>query len=149
MKKGFIYILSFLFCLSSHAQILTTEPDFVTESGSIKVVFDASQGSKGLMNYNGDVYAHTGVITGSNDSRWEYASTWGVNSDKYKMASLGNNKWELTLSPDIRTYYGVPAGTPIKKLVFVFRSGAKSGNDYLTGKETGDKDIYLSVYESG
>ena len=65
------------------------------------------------------------------------------------MASLGNNKWELTLSPDIRTYYGVPAGTPIKKLVFVFRSGAKSGNDYLTGKETGDKDIYLSVYESG
>ena len=149
MKKGFIYILSFLFCLSSHAQILTTEPGFVTESGSIKVIFDASQGSKGLMNYNGDVYAHTGVITGSNDSRWEYASTWEANSDKYKMTSLGNNKWELTLSPDIRTYYGVPAGTPIKKLVFVFRSGAKSGNDYLTGKETGEKDIYLSVYESG
>lgn len=86
--------------------------------------FDAAQGTAGLKGYTGDVYAHTGVITDQSEkeSDWRYASDWNVNVAKYKMTSLGNNKWELNITPDVRSYYGVPAGEKILKMAFVFRS---------------------------
>ncbi|MEZ4761931.1 MAG: hypothetical protein R3C26_01600 [Calditrichia bacterium] len=37
-------------------------PEFPTENDSIVVIFDATEGDGGLQGFNGDVYAHTGVI---------------------------------------------------------------------------------------
>ena len=100
----------------SWSQIVTSDPAFPTSSGAVNIVFDASLSSGGLATYTGtDVYVHTGVITdkSTSNSDWKYATTWLNNATKYKMTSLGNKKWQLTISPDIRTFYGVPSNETI------------------------------------
>ena len=143
------YTLFTLLCLALFlkAQIVTTTPEFPVPGGVVSVVFDATQGNKGLMGYTGDVYAPTGVITNlsTGDKDWRYAPDWGDNSEKYKMKSLGNNKWQLDITPDIRTYYNISDGEIIKKMAFVFRSGDKSKE----GKGEGGTDIFVAVYADG
>jgi hypothetical protein len=119
MKK-ILLLLWVLICLPLAAQV-TTEPAVVTEtSGVVKIFFDASQGNRGLMGFSGDVYAHTGVITDKslNGSDWKYAPAWGDNNAKYKLSPRGNDLWELLITPDIKTYYGVPASEKVLKLAF-------------------------------
>ncbi|MDD3256595.1 MAG: alpha-amylase family glycosyl hydrolase, partial [Parabacteroides sp.] len=139
-----LFIILFLFPVL-HAQV-TTVPAVVTESGAVDIIFDASQGNKELMGYTGDVYAHTGVITNlsTSGSDWKYAPAWGDNSAKYKLTSLGSDKWKLTISPDVRSWYGVPSGEQISKLAFVFRSADKTKE----GKAVGGADIFVTLNES-
>ena len=99
-KIYFLLLIVFGGIFTASAQLVTTTPDFPLEGKEVTVVFDASLGSGGLIGYTGNVYAHTGVITNNskNESDWKYApSKWGDNSEKYKMRSLGNNKWEYML----------------------------------------------------
>jgi len=150
MKKLVLVTFFLLSVLNmSFAQVVTTTPAFVTETGSIEVVFDASLGNKGLSGYTGDVYAHTGVITSlsTSSSDWNYVKAgWSENRTDCKLTSLGNNKWKLILSPDLRSYYGVTSATEkIQKLAFVFRNSDGS----KIGKDTGDADIFVDVYEEG
>ena len=125
MKRSYV-LLGFCIWVMfiAKAQIVTTNPAFPIEGKAVTLIFDAAQGTAGLKGYTGDVYAHTGVITDQSEkeSDWRYASDWNVNVAKYKMTSLGNNKWELNITPDVRSYYGVPAGEKILKMAFVFRS---------------------------
>ncbi|SHF54642.1 Por secretion system C-terminal sorting domain-containing protein [Bacteroides luti] len=147
MKKLYSFFFFLILILPLSAQIVTTTPAFPIQNAAVTIVFDATQGTQGLKDYTGDVYAHTGVITdkSTSSSDWKYAPTWGNNSSKYKLTSLGNNKWQLSITPDIRSYYGVPAGETIKKMVFVFRSSDNSKE----GKDTGSKDIFVDVHEAG
>ena len=60
----------------------------------------------------------------------------------YKVSA---NEYQLTISPNIREFYGVPAGEKILKLAFVFRNcnGSKTGRD-------AEALIFLpEVYEEG
>ena len=148
MKKQLFFSLCFVLCAAwVQAQLITTTPAFVTDNGGeVTVVFDATQGTGGLAGYSGTVYAHTGVITSESktDSVWKYVvADWGENVDKCKMTSLGGDKWQLTISPSIRKYYGVPSGEQIEKLAFVFRSGepVTPPDTYAEGKADGGKDI--------
>lgn len=135
--------------ISIVAQVVTSTPSFLLETGSCVIVFDASQGNKGLSGYTGDVYAHAGVITNlsKSSSDWKYVkAAWTENTAACKLKSLGNNKWQFTISPDIRTFYGLPNSTEIvKQLAFVFRNADGS----KTGKDVGDKDIFVTVYQPG
>lgn len=144
MKRFFFLFLLLLTSVITMAQV-TTEPAVVTESGAVKVIFDASEGNMGLKGYTGTVYAHTGVITdkSTSGSDWKYAPSWGDNQEKYKLISLGDNRWQLTISPDIRTYYGVPTGEKILKLAFVFRSEDKKKE----GKAENNADIFVTLNE--
>lgn len=143
MKKIFLSALLLLVAFALRAQIVTSTPSFPTDNAAVSIVFDATQGTAGLKDYTGDVYAHTGVITdkSSSGSDWKYAPEWGDNSSKYKLTPLGNNKWKLDISPSVREYYNVPAGEKILKMAFVFRSADKTKE----GKDTGGKDIYVDV----
>ncbi len=146
----FTLLLLFLFVTLSPAQVVTTNPTIVTqESGVIEVIFDATKGTAGLKGYTGDVYAHTGVVTSKSTSSadWKYVKAgWSVNIPACKMTSLGNDKWKLTISPDIRSYYGMTdASETVKQLAFVFRSSDGSRE----GKDTGGKDIFVDVYQAG
>ncbi len=150
MKKLYSIFILLLLTISSQlvwSQVVTTAPTFPTENSEVTLTFDASLGNQGLIDFTGDVYAHTGVITdkSTSGSDWKYASTWGDNSAKYKLTSLGNNKWELTISPSIREYYGVPASEEILQMAFVFRSADNSKE----GKDTDNKDIFLDVSKEG
>jgi 1,4-alpha-glucan branching enzyme len=150
MKKFYYIFIIFLlisFVPKTWSQVVTTSPSFPTENNSVTITFNASLGTGGLAGFTGEVYAHTGVITSksSSDSDWKYApSKWGDNNSKYKLTSLGNNKWQLNIGPNIREYYGVPAGEEIQKMAFVFRSKDSSKE----GKGDGGTDIFVNVSQT-
>jgi len=150
MKKSIFTLLILFISAWSFAQIVTTTPIVVTQnSGIINIIYDATLGTAGLKDYTGTdgVYAHTGVITtaSATSSDWKHAPTWGDNSAKYKMTSLGNNKWNLAITPDMTTYYGLTAGEIVTKMAFVFRNGLLTKE----GKNTGGTDIFVDVFQSG
>jgi len=151
MKKIIFTVLVLLISVKSWAQIIISTPQFITQTsgGVIELVYDASMGTAGLKDYVGTdgIYAHTGVITkaSASGSDWKHAPTWGDNSEKYKLTSLGNNKWKFTITPDMTTFYGLTAGEEVTKLVFVFRNGLKTKE----GKDLGGIDIFVNVYQSG
>ncbi len=128
-------------------QIVTTTPTIITDdyTGTIEVVFDATKGTAGLKDFTGNVYAHTGVFTETSPSTWAHAPVWGDNAAKYKLTSLGANKWKLLITPNMADYYGLNAGEKVTKLCFVFRSEDKTKE----GKDTGGADIFVPVYKAG
>ncbi len=147
-----IFILLLCISYGSMAQIVTSVPAIPTDNQSVVLTYDATKGTAGLKDYAGDVYAHIGVITdkSSSNTDWRYVvAAWGINVDKAKMTRTAANTYQLTLTPDVRQYFGVPAGEVIQKIAVVFRSGAMVGGVYLEGKDTGSKDILLDVFASG
>ena len=149
MKSRFFLLISFLLIIfqQGFAQI-TTEPVIPIQNQAVKIIFDATEGTAGLANYTGDIYAHTGVITDKSTSvsDWKYViADWEVNLEKAKLTRISTNIYELTISPDIRSFYGVPEDEQIKQMAFVFRSEDGS----LEGKATGSKDILVDVFNAG
>lgn len=139
-----VFLTSFVL----NAQVVRTDPAFPTDADSVTVVFDASLGNAGLAGYTGDIWAHTGVITDKSTSGtdWKYViAGWSQNTDKAKLRSLGNNKWELKIKPSIRSFYGVPASEKILKIAFVFRNN----NGSKTGRMADGSDIFATVFEAG
>jgi hypothetical protein len=149
IKLLYIFPISLLISTLSYAQIITSNPAFITNdyNGVVEITFDASLGTGGLNNFTGDIYAHTGVITNqsTSDSDWKHAPTWGDNNAKYKLTPLGNNKWKLLIMPSITAYYNLNANETVTKLAFVFRSADKTKE----GKDTGGRDILVEVHEPG
>lgn len=143
MKISFI-IFILLFIPTYLFSQVTSNPGLPTDAYAVTITFDASQGSKGLINYTGDVYAHTGVITNLSTSGtdWKYViAGWTENTTKAKMTRISANRYQLTIGPSIREFYGVPQGETIKKMAFVFRNedGTK------TGKTSTGGDIFVDL----
>ncbi|MBN2520225.1 MAG: T9SS type A sorting domain-containing protein [Bacteroidales bacterium] len=141
------YILSFalLFIVSNlNSQQVTTDPEFPSTSGSIMVIFNSHAGDAPLANYSGDIYAHTGVMTDEsvNTHDWKYVKTnWGFNSPETKLTKINDSIYELSISPDIFTYYGITGDVKVVQLAFVFRSA--------DGSQKTDPDLFIDVYEPG
>lgn len=138
MKK---LIYAFIFILGSALPIfsqITANPALPTDAEQVVITFDATITS--LLNYTGDVYAHTGVKV-EGITTWQYViGTWGVNTTQPKLTRTGTNTYTLTISPSIRQYYGVPEEQKITQLCFVFRSSDAT-------KQTAD--LFYTVYEQG
>jgi glycosidase len=127
---------------------VTSNPALPINSKPLTITFDATQGTAGLKDYAGDVYAHTGVITNKSTSTtdWKYVlADWSTNIAKAKLTRLTANTYTLQLTPDIQSFYGVPAGEVIKQIAFVFRSADQTKE----GKATGGKDILVDVFSEG
>ena len=101
------------------AQVVTTEPAFITSNyrGKIVVTFNPNEGNKGMVGAT-SCYAHTGVITAesTSDSDWKYAPEWRGGEAKYKMTKVGSN-WQLVID-DMYSYYECPTTETIEKLAF-------------------------------
>ncbi len=151
MARTCMFFLIFLFALPAICQV-SSVPALPTQNVKVTLNFDAALGTAGLKGYVGDVYAHIGVITdkSTSTSDWKYVvAAWEVNVAKAKMTQTGSNQYQIELTPDIRQYFGVPAGEKVLKIAMVFRSGVKVGGAYLEGKATGGKDIFVDVFEEG
>jgi 1,4-alpha-glucan branching enzyme len=145
--RTYLSLLLFLSCFSLFSQVVTTNPVLPTDNKQVVITFDASQGNLGLLNSIGDIYAHTGVITdkSTSSSDWKYVKAgWTTNIAAAKLTSIGSNKYQLTIGPSIREYYGVPADEKILKLAFVFRNADGSKK----GLESSGGDIFANVYEN-
>lgn len=130
---------------------VTTQPAFPTLDRSLTIIFNAAEGSRGLVGYTGDVYAHTGVLTNlsTSTSAWRYVKTgWGVNIPATKLERIGTDLYQLTI-PDIRAYYNVPNSEEIVQLAFVFRSATTVAGSWREGKTTAGGDIFIQIYDAG
>ncbi|NUQ80713.1 MAG: T9SS type A sorting domain-containing protein [Bacteroidetes bacterium] len=144
--KNLLTVILLLVAPAAFSQVITTNPAFPTETGSVTITFYADRGTAGLKGFTGDVYAHTGVITdkSTSDTDWKYVKTnWGTNTPETKLTRTATDKYTLTIS-NPRTYYGVASGDKIKKLAFVFRSAT---SPWKEGKDTGGKDILQTIFE--
>lgn len=132
------------------AQLIESVPYFSGVDEPVVVYFRADEGSRGLQDFQGDVYAHTGVITenSTNPSDWKYVKTnWGQNTPETKLEKLEENLYAFTIPTSVRQFYNVPQGESILQVAFVFRSASPVGGSYLEGKTSANGDIYLEVFE--
>ena len=115
----------------SVAQI-TTSPALPIETNAVTITFDSSKETR-LGFYTSDLYAHTGVIIEGN-TQWQHViGSWGNNTLQPKLTNKGAGIYELSIVPDIRTFYSVLSSEKVKKIALVFRSsdGTKQTNDIL------------------
>jgi len=144
-----LFFLSLVLTSPGYGQVVVSTPAFPQEDQEVTITFNPSLGSGGLANYNGDIYAHTGVITdkSTSPSDWKYVKTqWGENTPATKLVKKDDGLYTLSINPNIRIYYGVPAGEKILKLAFVFRSDYAVDGSYLEGKTADGGDIFIDVY---
>ncbi len=146
-KRYSAFLFLFMALVPALRAQVTVSPVFPTPEDTVTITFDATQGDAGLANFTGDIYAHTGVITNlsTTPSDWKYVKhPWATTFADIKLTPVGNHLYTLTI-PNIRAFYGVPAGETILKLAFVFRNADGS----ITGKGPGSSDIFYDVYASG
>lgn len=144
MKKSlFLFALALLPLLCS-AQV-TTIPAIIQKgySGEITVIFNPNQGNGGMKGAT-QCYAHTGITY--NGQAWQKAGTWRDGKEKYKMTKNGDGNWELKITPDIYTYYGVANTTNITQMCFVFNDGPSGSKE---GKTAANGDIFVNLAEAG
>ena len=104
---------------------LSYKPEKPDADQALTITFKADSESQ-LSGYTGDVYIHTGII---DEGDWMFVpANWDQNIDKCKMTLVDDNQWEITLNPNIRTWFG-SGENPVKKLGIVIRSadGSKKG----------------------
>ncbi len=152
MKRFFTLLVLLLCGAQSFAQLLTWSPSFIKETdNNVVIVADATKGNQGLLNHTPttDVYVHIGVITNlsTGPSDWKYVKTsWGTTTPSAQATYLGSNKWQFTITGNLRTYFGLTnASEKIIRIAILFRSG--NGSKKLAN--TDGSDMYIPVYEAG
>ena len=149
IKKGvFVLFIILLSRVLAFSQVVTTDPEFPTADNAVTVYFDATQGNQELMNYDGDIYAHTGLITeiSSDPTDWQHViANWTSDTEKARLTKVSTNYYKLEITPSINEFYGIAEGEEIFKLAFVFRN---SGGTKIA-READGGDIYADVYPPG
>jgi glycosidase len=120
--------------------MITTDPAVPTPGKLIKIYYDSSKDAGDLHNYTGDLYAHTGVtLLGI---QWQKViGTWANNSTQPKLNYLGSYRYELDITPDIRTFYSLSNTDVTTKICLVIRNAA--------GTMQTRPDIFLNVFQAG
>ena len=107
MKRFLFIVFFFASVISTFSQMITTDPVVPTTGKLIKVFYDSSKDPDGLHNYTGDLYAHTGVFIQGTTGWQKVKGSWGSNSTQPKLSYLGNYRYELDITPDIKTFYAL------------------------------------------
>lgn len=142
-----LFVFVTLIFVDLNAQLIWTDPAFPKVDDEVTVFFDAKEGTGGLENCNCDIYVHTGLITSqsTNPGDWKHVQTdWGVANPNWKMTPVSgqDDVFSWTVSPSIKSYYGVPNGVEVEQLAFVFRNADGSKE----GKADGGADIFAPVF---
>ena len=147
MKWSIITLLFLIFvCHTSDAQVVISNPTFPSSQDEITLTFDATLGNKGLQDFQGTVYAHTGLITdlSKTGTDWKYVQgTWGTENAPV-MTKISDNKYTLTIRK-IYEFYGVPETEKILQIAILFRD--KTGE--ITGRNSDGSDIFINLYDDG
>ncbi len=132
---GFLSLILLMTAISVQAQV-TSNPVFPTDAEEIIITFNAT--GTDLESYTGDIYAHTGVnIEGVGN--WQHViGSWNNNTTQPKLTDLGENLYQLVITPNIREYYSVPDGSKVIGLAFVFRAATGSPQS---------ADLFIEVFE--
>ncbi|GAB2566202.1 alpha-amylase family glycosyl hydrolase [Spirosoma areae] len=138
-------LLCFFAFIPALAQVVTTQPTFPTADAEVTLIFDLTQAkdgrAKGLLGKTDDVYLWSGAGSSATGDAFQFQPAGQTDFNKPfapgKMTALGNDRWQIKLVP--RTYFGVPAGTPIRKLGLLLKSG--------DGKSQ-TEDLSVAIYDN-
>lgn len=155
MKLTYTLAVYLLFVsLGLSAQIISINPTSSGPEDEVTITFDAKQGNGELANAS-KVYMHHGVVTSSpSGTDWSYIiGNWGQDDGVGEMTPVPGQpgKWQITLSPSIRSYFGVPSGENIFRISCVFRSadgntkGTLAPGEYGWGTVAANQDIYINL----
>jgi glycosidase len=141
ITKNLTAFIFFIFTGFAFSQVVTTEPEFLTQTDSIVIFLDTTQpGAEELLNYNGTIYAHTGVTT--NLGSWQHViGDWGNNQNQPALTSLGNHLYKFTVGFPRQFYSVTNSSEQILEIAAVFRSADAS----LQTRP----DIFITMYEPG
>jgi hypothetical protein len=101
-------------------------PELVKDTDYITIIGNTKSGNKGLLDFDGDVYIHLGLITSKSNhtNEWRYVKfKWGSREIAAKATPAGKNKWSYSIT-NIREFFGVSDDEKIISLGILFRSGA-------------------------
>ena len=151
MKKLLLSVGIVLLFSIAKSQLLTWSPQFPADNSTITITLDATKGNQGLLNHTGAVYMHLGVITNlsTTPTSWRYVpTTWGSTTAPVA-TSLGNNRWQFTLT-NPRAYFnaasgGVPVNETIVRVALLFRDAAGT----KVQKNADNSDMYVPIYPAG
>jgi len=156
MKNLLFLLFSFVLLPTVvEAQIVTISPPSPpADDLELTITFDATQGTAGLVGAS-TVYMHSGIVTtGPNGTGFEnVVGNWGQDDGIGKMTKVEgeDDKWQITLAPDIRDYYNVPEGESIYRLAMVFRNadgsaeGKGTPGNFEGGTVIGNGDIFVDL----
>lgn len=127
------------------SQVVTVQPVFPTADAEITLVFDLTQAkdnrAKGLLGKPDDVYLWSGAGSTETGDAFQFQPAGQTDFSKPftpgRMTALGNDRWQIKLVP--RTYFGVPAGTPIRRLGVLLKSGDGRAQT---------EDLFVTIYSS-
>lgn len=121
MKK-ITFLLLLLLTYTGFAQVTTT-PSPAVASGPVTLLFDAA--GTPLESYTGTIYAHMGVT--ADDDEWQYViGDWGNNTTQPALTFVSGTTYQLELTPDLFSYFGVPTESTITQICVVFRAASGS-----------------------
>jgi 1,4-alpha-glucan branching enzyme len=131
MKKIiFLFLLLTSICFSQ----TTTNPSPAIATGPVGISFNKA--GTGLAAYTGTIYAHIGLTV--NGTPWSNViGSWGNNTTQPALIQTGATTYQLSLSPDLFTKFGVPITSTITQICVVFRSA--------DGVLKNGADVFLSV----
>ncbi|WP_020602597.1 alpha-amylase family glycosyl hydrolase [Spirosoma spitsbergense] len=137
-------LLGYWLCLSAVGQVITTQPTFPTADTELTLIFDLKLAKDGraqsLLGKQNDVYLWAGAGSTATGNAFEFQPAGQTDFSKPftpgLMTALGNDRWQIKLKP--RTYFGVPAGKPIRRLGVLLKSG--------DGKAQ-TEDLFVQIYD--
>jgi len=136
MKKIYVLLGLVAFAVLAQAQVIVVDPPFPTADEPVTVYLNTT--GTGLENYDGDIYAHTGITV--NGQQWQHVvGDWGDNDTQPRMTHEEDNIYSLEISPSIREFYQAGASDDITQMCFVFRSA--------DGNQQTSPDIFYDVNE--
>ncbi len=132
MKK-IVYLLLLITAIS-FAQTTTT-PSPAIATGAVTINFNKT--GTGLAAYTGIIYAHIGLTV--NGAIWQNViGSWGNNTTQPALSQTGTTTYQLILSPDLFTKFGVAPASSITQICLVLRSADGS-------LKSSASDIFLNV----
>lgn len=146
MKKITLFLIA-LMCLGSlgaKAAMFTASPAPVQESDKdIVITFNALEsGVTALKGLSTDLYAHLGVYTTKSPNAWAYVVTdWNTNTEANTFKHVADNTYQITLSGDLRSYFGITDATEtITSICVIARTADGTAQT---------KDYFIDVYPEG
>ncbi|WP_194778239.1 alpha-amylase family glycosyl hydrolase [Pararhodonellum marinum] len=138
-----IALLAFLFFGIGQLEAqVSTEPAFPRADQNIKIIYDASQGTTGLVGVN-QVYIHIGaVVAGPSSDTWAIVPfEWGTDDPDARMTRKEGEAdiWEFELTPN--DFFDISGDQVIYRLGMVFRNAV--GN--LEGKTDTNGDFFVNL----
>ena len=134
--KNFAFILLSFFTFSLLAQVSTT-PGTPTINDEIKITLSTT--GTGLDGFTGDIYAHTGVTV--DGEKWQNViGSWGNNSTQPKFTKVNSTTYELTITNNVYSFYGVSNTKNITEINLVARSA--------DGSKQTSPDIHITIYSA-